>query len=254
MKLSTATVAYLQDVVKTAKFVGVDSIIIEPGCVRGVDETNSRVICHNQDVPELEFGSISITRLNVFLDRLNIARGIEGFSVDVETFGDDPTLLTEKDQKGAKAMFARSATFKAKGMKLDYKASNPLITKVPRSLKDRPKYRLALGHDAVVYLEKGKAAFGTDEFTLILDDSGATIELTDINNDHMSFVFTDKVTREIPEDTSPISYSQRFPIAKLLPLFKLNPETDLFVSERVGYIQTKINNLTVCILPRQDNV
>lgn len=249
MKVSAASIAYILDAVKTAKLVGVDALIIEPGCLRGVDEKNTRVICHTDNVLPMEFGSIAITRIDTFVERLEMVRSMDGFTVEVEVMGNDPDRGTDKDKPGA--MFAKSLTFKAKGVKLDYKATNPLIVKAPRNLKDRLKYRVRLNAETVSYMQKGKAAFGTDEFTLVLTDDGAVIEMTDINNDHLSYKITDTVGKELPDDRSAVGFTNRYSIPYLLPLFKLNPDRDFFVSERVGYLQTQVNNLTVCVLARQ---
>lgn len=248
MNIDLPTLGYIQNVIKTAKLVGLDALIIEPGMIRGVDVNATRVILHKTDVQELPFGSIAISRLDVFTERLELAKGVGTFTVEVKTQGEDPTIPTEKTV--TKAMFAKQLTYKGKGLKLEFKASNPSTIKAPRNLNDRMKYSVQMTPEVLVYLQKAKTAFGTDEFDIVLDENGASITLVDINNDQMSFTFTDTVTNLVADDTTTPTMTRRFPIAIFLPLLKLEPTSTLQFSERTGYAQLLVNNLNVCIMPR----
>lgn len=250
MKLDMATIAYIESVVKTAKAIGIDRLVIEPGFARGVDEEHSRALIHTTDVPVMPFGSIGINRLDIFTTRLEMAKSVSGFGVEVTTQGEDPLVVVDKDTP--KGMFASALHFKSKGLKLDFKCSNPMILKSPRNLKDKMRYRLQMTPETVSFLSKGKSAFGTDEVTLIVNnDSEVSIELVDINNDRMSYQIASTVDREIEGDKAPISYSKSFSLSMMLSLFKLNPDCYFYVSERVGYIKMQVNSLDVNILPRK---
>lgn len=247
MEIELTTLGYIQDVVKTAKLVGIESLIIEPGCIRGVDEKSTRVILHTKNVPAFDFGSIAISRIGVFTERLELAKTSTSFTIDAATHGTDATIQTGKDTPDA--MYVRQLTFKGKGLKLDFRASNPVTVKCPRNLKDRMKYSFHLSSDALLYLQKAKSAFGTDEFELVLSNQGVSVNLTDINNDKLSFAVTEKVEC-LTDDESDFEFKRRFPIDVLLPLLKLDSNATLMMSERTGYIEMQVNNLTVCIMPR----
>src|SRR5271163_1919810 len=105
MNIDAITISYLQSVVKTAKLVGIDSVIIEPNVVRGFDEAGV-VILQTKDVPDMPFGSIGMNRLDIFASRYDLLKTQDKFSVDVEL---------DDDQKCVKSII-----MKAKGTKIDY--------------------------------------------------------------------------------------------------------------------------------------
>lgn len=110
MKLDPETVAYTLNVVKTARLVGIDNIIIEPNLVRAMDDSNSVVLFQDEDVPDMPFGSIGLTRIDTFMARYDIAKTQEKFSIEAAV------------QEGED--FARSLVMKGKGIKIDYRCGN----------------------------------------------------------------------------------------------------------------------------------
>lgn len=247
MKLDPESLDYLVEVVKATKALGVESLIIEPDCIRAADEDIKRVVLHKQNVKPMPFGSIGITRLDVFLDRYELAKTTAGMYIEYTTRGEDPMVCIKDDKN---AMFAHTLQFKGKGLKLDFRPSNPLVIRAPRNMKDRLKYRLLVTDELTQFIDKGKRALGTDEFTLLINDEGAFIEMTDINNDKLSFQFADNVEKVNDDDEGKPMYSAAFPIAYVLPLFKNNSGSSFQISEKVGYIEMAVNNLTSLILPR----
>lgn len=249
MKLDPESLDYLVSVVKATKSLGVESLIIEPGRIRAADEDVKRVVLHVDDVQPLPFGSIGITRLDTFLNRYELAKSTAGMYVEYTTKGEDPLVGIKEDKN---AMFAHTLQFKGKGLKLDFRPSNPLVIRAPRTMNDKLKYRMLVTDELIQFITKGKSAFGTDEFTLLVNEDGAFIEMVDINNDKLSFQFSDAdaIERVIEDDTSKLSYNCSFPIAYVLPLFKDRAGSPFHVSERNGFIQMVVNNLTSLILPR----
>lgn len=247
MKLDTDIVNYIVDVVRTAKQVGLDRVVIEPGMTRGADEKVTRVMIHPTDIA-MPFGSVAINRIDVFLNRIDLAKSASGFHIEALTHGINPLTVVDKDNP--KSMFATALQLKAKGVKLDYKCSNPLIVKSPRNAKDRLRYKLKMTPEAYTFMDKGKSAFGTDEFELIIEDSQVRMEMVDINNDRLSYEFGNEAHRLVDGDDAPISYQRRFVLEYIKPLFKTNPDMEFCVSDRVGYIQLLVNNFTINILPK----
>ena len=81
MNLDKQSLAYITNVVNTARMVDIDDVIIEPGKVRAIDENKTVVLFQDTDVPEMPFNSIGLNRINVFLSRLGIAKTQEDFKV-----------------------------------------------------------------------------------------------------------------------------------------------------------------------------
>lgn len=233
MKLTPQSVAYILNVVKTAKIVGIDNVIVEPGLVRAMDDDNSVVLFQNENVHELECGSVGLTRIDVLMARYDIAQSQTGFAVEAKVADDEE--------------WARSLTLSSKGVKIDYRCANPQQIKAPKQVNDDMLFEVQLNGDAVVLLQKGQSAMSTDVVSIIGDSEGVSFKLVDVNNDVFKHTFTDSVTNIKGDDKS--SFAHRYPIKTLLALFKHNPD-GLFKIGAKGILSFPINGLTVFVLPR----
>lgn len=249
MKLSQPTLDYIRNVVSTADMVKIDSIIIEPDRVRGIDENHTVFILQNTDVPALEVGSIGLNRLNVFTSRFDLGKSMSDFTVDAVVEGDDP-----------ETSYARSLTMKAKGVKVEYRCANPGVLKAPRLVHDVVRYRIQLNPEALMMMQKGMAAMSADTVTFVGSSKGVHFEMSDINADKMQYQVTD-VVHVIPlenaddqddddeEDDGDFSFSHGYQLKTLLPLFKANPIADIFFTVPEGMLKIVVNDLDVYVLP-----
>lgn len=241
MRLSKETLEYIQKVVNAASLVKIDSIIIEPGCVRAIDEDHTVFILHKDDVPTMEFGSIGLNRTNVFTSRFELGRTMSDFSVEAVIEGvNTPTA------------FARALVMKAKGIKVDYRCANPTLIKAPRQLADTISYQVQLDPEVVLMMQKGQSAMSTDEIKFVgttQDDESVSVsfEMSDINADKMSYQFANTAIRL--DDDAPVGFSHTYALKTLLPLFKINP-TGHFSLTTQGILKIVINGLDVYVMPR----
>lgn len=234
MKLDAITISYIQTVVKTAKLVNIDSIIIEPNIVRAIAEDNSVVILQNKDVPDMPFGSIGMNRLDIFNSRYELLKMQDKFSVDVDIDED--------------AKCARSIIMKAKGTKIDYRCAKPQTIKAPRQINDVSKYRVKMNGDTVVLLNKAVSAMSSPDYVTLISNDGVSLELTDINNDTFKHTFMEK-PEPLTSDTSG-KFAHRYYVKTLLPLLKQDSEGYFDVGAK-GILAFYVNNLTVYALPQQ---
>ena len=102
MKLDTDSLNYVKNVVETGQMIGIDNVIIETDRVRAINDEKSVVMFQEENVPDLGF-NVGLNRIGVFLNRLEVARTQENFSVAVKT---------DDNQE-----FARSFTMTGKGFK-----------------------------------------------------------------------------------------------------------------------------------------
>lgn len=232
MKLEPEVVAYILNVVKTARLVGIDNIIIEPNLVRALDDANTVVLFQDKNVPEMPFGSIGLTRTDAFMARYDIAKTQDKFSIEANV-GDDED-------------FTRSLVMKGKGIKIDYRCGDPAKIKAPRQVNDTMKFRVPLNAEAVLLLQKGQAAMGSENVTIISND-GVSFELVDVNNDVFKHTFA--VEAEPLTDDTNAKFAHRYPVKTLLALFKHNPDGHFSVGAK-GILSFPINGLTVFVLPR----
>lgn len=232
MKVDQQTLAYIQNVVETARLVKIENIIIEPNKVRAMDEDRTVLIFQNKDVPSMSFGSIGLNRIDIFESRYNMAKSCSTFEVNV--------ILDEKQE------FARALVMKAKGFKIDYRCANPATIQAPKNLQDTIKCRVKMTPEAVQLMSKGTTAMGADEVKFVGSADGVSFEMEDINKDVLSYTFTTEV--EMIDDNSPI-FSHKYPVKILLALFKQNPETSFFLTSK-GMIKITVNTLDLYIPPR----
>ena len=233
MKLDQQSLAYITNVVNTARLVDIDDVIIEPGKIRAINEDKTVVLLQDENVPEMPFNSIGLNRINVFLSRLGIAKTQEDFAVTVQV--DDNNE------------FARGLVMSGKGVKVDYRCANPRTIQAPKNVNDTLTYRIRITPEAVYLLEKGRTAMGADTVSLISNDKGVTFELIDVNSDKFSHTFTDEV--ETLSDEADTTFVHKYPVAILLALFKDNPEGTFSIGKK-GILSIVVNHLNIFVLPQ----
>lgn len=233
MNIDTETMSFLVNVVKTAQLVDIDNAIVEPGRVRGMDDNHTVVLFHEQDIPDMPFGSIGLNRLGVFLSRYEIARTQDSFKVEAK--------LSDDEQ------FARSLTLKGKGTKIDYRCANPTTIKAPRQINDTMKVGVQVNGEAVRLLQKGQAAMSNPEtVTLLCDDDKVSFELVDVNNDVFKHTFAQEIELLDGDDSN---FAHRYPLKILLSLAKQHPDGHFEIGHK-GMLKFPVSDLTVYILPQ----
>jgi hypothetical protein len=107
-------------------------------------------------------------------------------------------------------------------------------------------YSIQLTPQAVYMLQKGQAAMGADVVSLVCNQEGVTFEFVDVNSDKFSHTFTDNVTKL---DGAADSFTYKYPIKILLPLFKHDAEA-VFQIGRKGMLNIVVNTLNIFVLPQ----
>lgn len=233
MKLDVNTIAYIQNITRTAQLIGIDNIIIEPGIVRGIRDDKSVVLVQSKDVPEMEFGSMGINRLSTFLSRLEIVKTREHVEVDA----------TVDEDKG----FARSLIMKGEGVKIDYRCANPATIQAPKQINDVLKHKITLTPEAILLMQKGQSAMESEHMTIQTDKDGVVyFVLVDINSDEMKFKIADG-TEKLGDDAK--SFSHKYPLKVLLTLFKHDTTASFCIGGK-GILQIMINGLNLYVLPQ----
>jgi len=226
MKIDNDTLTYIRNVVETGQMVGIDDVIIETGKVRAINDEKSVVLFQDENVPEMQF-NVGLNRINVFLSRLEVARTQENFAVSVLT-----------DDNGE---FARSFTMTGKGFKVDYRCANPKTIRAPKAIADELVHEIQLTAQAVYMLQKGQSAMGSDMVSLICNEEGISFEFVDANDDKFTHQFTSEGSSE--------TFTYKYPIKILLPLFKHDAESTFKIG-RKGMLNIVVNNLNIFVLPQ----
>jgi len=235
MQLTSDLIEFIENVVKTAQSVNIEDVLIdaENGAVRGIDEDRTVVLFQDADVPEFPVGAIGLKRLSIFLNRLGIVKGREGFSLDAE-------IVTRDDVEYVNAFHMKSAD-----TKVGFRCANPETIKAPKQINDDIIYRVQLNAEAVSVLQKGYGAMGTETVSVIGGD-GVAFELEDMNEDVMRHVFAAE-SIQLGEATG--SFTHKYPVSTLLALFKQNPDGEFEVGAK-GILRISVNGLSIYVLPQ----
>ncbi len=235
MKLTSDLIEFIENVVKTGQSVNIENVIIDAdnGAVRGIDEGRTVVLFQDTDVPEFPVGAIGLNRVGIFLNRLEIVKGREGFDVDAE-------IVNIDNVEYVKALHMKSAD-----TKIGYRCANPESIKAPKQINDNIIYRVQLNAEAVSVLQKGYGAMGTETVTVIGGD-GVAFELEDINEDVMRHVFA---ADSIQLGEASGSFTHKYPVKTLLALFKQNPDGVFEIGEK-GILRIAVNELNIYVLPQ----
>lgn len=233
MKLSKDEIQFIESVARTAALFNIDTIIIEPDLVRAIDEERTVYLRQTDNIPTLSFKSICITRVGLFLSRLDIAKGQENFTVEavMHKSGD----------------FVQSLIFRGKGTKIEYLGSNPLKTKVHRDLNDVRACQVKLNGNVVFLMQKGQVAMGAELVNIISNDE-VTFEFMDVNKDVFSYTFPEAA--EALTDDNVTKFAHKYIIKHILTLFKQNPDGYFSIGGRIGTLTVEINGITVYIIPQ----
>jgi len=233
MKLTNNLITFIENVAKTGLSVNIDNVIIESDMIRAIDDERKVVLFQNTGVPEMPFSAIGLTRIPIFLSRLEIAKSQDNFTVDVTVDEDDD--------------YARAFTMKCTGTKIEYRCANPTNIQAPRQINDTLVYRIQMNAEAVSLLQKGQGAMGSETVSIIGCENGVSFELTDINSD----VFKHDITSDVQLLDADVSetFSHRYPLKTLLALFKQNPDGSFDVGEK-GILNINVNGLDIYLLPQ----
>jgi len=238
-KLPKPVLDYLETVVAVAKTAGIDNVIIEEGKVRAIDDDKTVVIFQTEDVPDLPFGSIGLSRIGSFSSRYEIAKAAKDFAVDAtidSSNEDEPT-------------FVRSLLLKGKGVKIDYRCANPKTIQAPKALADTITHKVKMTADAVAMMTKGQSAMAADEVTFIGDADGMSFEIRDNNSDVFAYKITDDVDLENGHTVA--DFFHKYPIKLIVPLFKQNPDGYFYLTTK-GMMYISVNDINVVVLPRSN--
>lgn len=243
MKVDKDSLAYIQNVVKTAQLVKISNIIIEPKKVRAIDDEKSVVLFQDADVADMPFGSIGLNRIDVFMTRYELAKDMDDFELEVVFPDADP-------DKPEANKFARALLMEGKGIKIDYRCANPATIQAPKALSEVAKYKVQMNPEAVLLMSKGQGAMTADEVSLISDADGVHFEMTDINGDAFTYKFADKVTIVDPKTNGKdTNFSHKYPLKVILPLFKVSSDAPFYITPR-GMLKIVVNGLDMYVLPR----
>ncbi len=233
MQISVETIEYLERVVRTARNVGIEDLIVEEDKIRGIDEGRTVTMFHTQNIPDLPFTAIGLSNIGNFLSRLDIVKGQKGFDVTAEIH----------ETEG----YVKSLLFAAKGVKVDFRCASPKTILAPKNVSDTMSALVPLDPDAVVLLAKAVGAMKAERMTIISNDEGVTFELYDVNSDKFTHTFDSNVEKLGSDGDTRFVHS--YSVKVVLPLFKQNSDSNFAIGQK-GLMNIDMDGFDLYILPQ----
>lgn len=248
MQITNKEIEFIQRVIKTAMLVDIENIIIEPGKVRAMDEAQTVVLFQDNNIPNLSFGSIGINRINTFNDRVELAKTGDNFKVEATINGKNTDMGFDRWDPNTDVlppMWIRSLLFTCKGMKIEYRCASPKTIKAPKQRAGTPQFSININPEMLEMIRKGKTVMKSKFVTIIGNDEGASIEISDDNSDVLTYHFADFINTTGPEP----DFSYKYEIDQLVPVLKTNPVGTISITAR-GTLIFDVNGIDICLMAR----
>lgn len=221
------------NVVKTAQSVGIDNIIIEPECIRAIDDAKTVVLFQNKEVPQLSIGLIGMNRVGTFMQRYSIISEQE-----------NPTFKVEIDESKG---YVRSIVMSSKDTKVEYRCANPDTIQAPKKINDNSMFRILIPRTSGIMMKQAQTAMNSEIVEITSNNNEAFYKIIDINNDDFKHTLPEKAVT-IDEET-PAEFSYKYPLKNILAVIDTKVDTMFEIGEK-GIITTSVNGLNILILPQ----
>lgn len=231
MKLTSTDIEHLSVILSTASLGGVESMIIEDGKVRGMNEARTFVILSDYNVPKLS-QKIGLSRLNTLRSRLNLLAGA------------DMTIDARETERGEIA----SLDISAGRSKVQYRCTATALIKAPRSINDEPLHVVTFEKDELKLILDALKVMSAKAVQLIIKKSGLTsVRASDETNDAFETALSSPAELLSEADSVVHSYSADIFHAVLRALGQTQVQLIIGVG---GTIRTIIEGHEVVIMPK----
>jgi hypothetical protein len=169
-QLSQENIDYLIKLINSANPARITSVIVDNLGTRAIDESGT-IALMDPNVPEFP-GHLGLTRIPQLKARLELASGKDDFTVEYH----------KNEDKG----FVERLTFKARGVKADYRTGDPESIRAPKRIMDEMVTEFELDNSVVSELQSAVGAYTATELKFILKDGSISAQVDDGNGDVFS--------------------------------------------------------------------
>lgn len=237
MKLSKGTLDYISSVIKLAKILKIENIIIDKECVRGHHLTEGSMIIHRDNVPAFEFAALGISRINTLDTRLAL-------------LGDKCEVEATEIEKTPNEKIIHKLVFASAKTEVEFTCANPAIMpKSPKVFKDPIFYTFELDVDTVELLARAQSSMKGENISFSGGKKGVVAKLTDIDGDMMNHILSETLSYSTECDKDKFYFSYK--IKTLLPLLReIETATNVIINiTKRGILNLKINDINVYVAP-----
>lgn len=241
MDITPQTMQYIESVIAAADAVSIDSIIIEPGRVRGMTDSAEVFILHTTKVPDLEFNAVGINNTSVFTSRYNFAR-----SPSTKYTANTHTIPVADSTEPF--MFVRGIKMQNKKVEVDCRCANPITIRAPKKILDTMSYVVDNVSEWIDPLARGYQAMGEDLVKIKLSEGTLSFELADSNGDKFKYVIAEDVVDTKLDEEASDEFEFGYHVKVLLPILKKMSGTKLYITSN-GMMKTSVLNFDVYLKP-----
>lgn len=235
MKLSKHQVQWLDNLLKVARIVGIEDVIVQKDTTRAVDSNQTTLIFHPGGMPDMPCDALGLTRTNVLQARLDLMKDEESFviSLDVDTSTD--------------TSFCRSMKMSSGKVAVDYRCGHPATIRAPKVIHGDVSHTFTIPKETIALMQRGQSAMSADTFSLILSKGVVEFELKDINGDVMVGPVTSDVNTV---DGQAAAFHCRYPAKSVLSILKYVGDVPVSIVGK-GMLKFEIDGIVVYILSQR---
>lgn len=213
MQLDTHTIENIMNSIKLAKTFEIESLIVEPHVIRGINSKSTSAIfteCTNN----IGCVAAGINRFDVLGNRIALADPA------------DSSIELEYDDEDSEANMIR---IKSKKINIAHRCGTLRTITAPKSLAVKPLYRVEFTEDLYKTLNSAKRAMKTDEILLLSDDGNVCYEFID-QSDKLQYF--DGTAVNIDDEFKKVNFIIKFPLKYILHLINGLNVNEFFIMEK----------------------
>lgn len=230
MKIESGDVENINGIISACAIGGVESIIIEDGTVRGVDEARTFVIISDVGVPKLSH-KIGLTRLSALKQRLDLFK--------------NPAIDAKETDRGE----ISSLEITSGKNNVQFRCTSTSLIKAPKSVNDTDAFSISITKDELKLLSNSIKAMSSKTIQLIAKRDGViSFVISDSNNDAVTITL-DQVY-ETTRDTDVFYYHADTFGAVIRDFISSEVAMGAFVVGESGTLKTVTRGHIVYLLPK----
>jgi hypothetical protein len=207
MEISKENVEYLKKVIRVAKVLKVENVVLDNEAVRGFFQEEGIIILQRNNLPTFEFKTLGIGRIATLDSRLTM-------------LGEDVTVEFEEREKTPTDKIVSKLSLSNSRTVVDFKCADPntFTAKAPKVLKDPIFFTFKISQESILTLSKAQGAMKGENITLKGTKKGVVAKLNDVEGDMLSHVISDTLT--FAPDATEDKFQGIFKLKILMPILK----------------------------------
>lgn len=235
MKLTNEDISNLSSILSTCAIGGIESIIVEDGNLRGIDEARTFVIISQHNIPKFP-QKIGLSRLGSLKQRMELF------------VGNSATVMQANESERGEIS---SLDIAAGRNKVQFRCTSTMLIKAPKAVNDTETHRLTFSKEELKLVLNAAKVMGSKTIQLVIKKDGTvSIIVNDAANDAFSMVL-DAPAQNIGDDgDSVVHYYHAAAFMSVMREHAASNDVAGAVIGEAGTFRTALNGHTVYLLPK----